>query len=811
MAMVSRFVMRFAHLLSSACIAVVALLLLSVSVHPAMAAEVVNEQLGGCTGCGPGLDDLSSLPVFEGKKVPTITISEISPTGNNVAATAATVAGTQRMRINSAVTLDIRDPFSGNIASATALTDAEAGTATPEIAAVIANMSRDGYDMTGESSHRYKSIVTSDDFLALNSSQKTALATGGFTLTASDTGQSYRDVSYYTFTNRTTQAHVYLMAIQQLDTRGNPIGNQNLALSPEFSASGARVAASSIGTSSSGSDYCIIEWIAVILAAIGLVVNIVAIIVGTDGVYAPIIFDAVAVLTNTILFKIASIHADGRVMADRFWAARPYVIAVAVITCLILLIVLIYSIYKLGICMGWWSPVDEEKLVWSYQYRLTDADNGKVLPLALHDRFALALFADTRVDKDAHWIVVSHPGLIARDELSAATENGTIQSWLVEATEAGSQEFTLKYMTTQPVPPTVIAPEYTLKLSVAPGQWKIATIDTTGEGSGDGAYPSLLIDRSGTSRISYYNTNPGQVMYGERIGTCWTVESVASSDGTYSTSLALDRSGNPAISFGDGLYYGNMMYAQKNGTQWEVSKIDGGTAGDAGHYSSLAFDTSGLPRITYNDGQHYASLKYAILNDSTWEISKVDTDGLTGDTGYMSSFAIDNAGHSHITYTNGKYFADLMYATDETGSWAITRVDDGGGRMSSTGFDPSLALDSKGLPHISYYDNSDHDLRYASWNGTMWNLETVDSVNDVGRHPSLAIDAKDIPHISYYDNSNKELRYATYAFGQWVIRTVDTDGDVGDYSSLALDAAGHPCIAYYDATNHALKYAGWTG
>ena len=40
------------------------------------------------------------------------------------------------------------------------------------------------------------------------------------------------------------------------------------------------------------------------------------------------------------------------------------------------------------------------------------------------------------------------------------------------------------------------------------------------------------------------------------------------------------------------------------------------------------------------------------------------------------------------------------------------------------------------------------DLRYASWNGTGWMLETVDAVNDVGRHPSLAIDAKDIPHIS---------------------------------------------------------------
>ena len=84
------------------------------------------------------------------------------------------------------------------------------------------------------------------------------------------------------------------------------------------------------------------------------------------------------------------------------------------------------------------------------------------------------------------------------------------------------------------------------------------------------------------------------------------------------------------------------------------------------------------------------------------------------------------------------------------------------------------------------------DLRYASWNGTGWMLETVDAVNDVGRHPSLAIDAKDIPHISDHDASNKELKYATFGTnsGQWAIRTIDNDGDVGDYSSLALDPAG---------------------
>jgi len=779
-----------------------------------MAAEAVNEQLGGCMGCSPGLDDLSSFPGFEGKKVPTITIREIAPgnapAGNTLTTTAATVAGTQRMRLNSAVTLDIRDPFSGNAATSTAIDTDISTTKDREIAAVIANLSRDGYDLTGESSHRYESTVTSDDFLALNSSQKTALANGGVTLIAGDTVRSYRDVTYYTFTSRTTQAHIYMMAIQRLDTGGNPIGNQALALSPEFPASGAQVNRASSGAGSTGDKYCLMEWSAVILLAVGLITAIVVLVFTKNPAYSEPILDGLAFVIGSMYYGQETLWSAVQLM-KKFRVARRFIFGAALITGILLLFALVLSIDELGRCMGWWGSGTES--VWSYQYHFTDADNGKVLPLTRHDRFALALFADTRVDKDAHWMVESHPGLEIREELVGATENGTIQSWLVEVTEAGSQKFTLTYKSKLPVPPTVAGPYYSIGLQVATGTWNISTVDETDDGLEIGGYPSFLIDRSGTPRISYYDDKNHRIMYAQQTGNSWKIEPVADSAGTYSTSLALSPSGDLAISFGDSVSYGNLMYAIKNGTRWDISKIDRGIAGDAGEYSSLAFDASGRPHITYNDGQDFASLKYALYNGKDWEISNVDTGGLTGDTGYSPSLVIDTTGHSHVAYTNGNFYADLMYATDKSGNWTIGRVDEGGGRMTSTGFDPSLALDSKDIPHVSYYDASGHDLRYASWNGTLWNLETVDNAGDVGRNPSLAIDSKDIPHISYYDASNGELRYATYdaTFGHWVIRTVDNEGNVGDYSSLALNPAGYPCIAYYDATNHVLKYAGWTG
>jgi hypothetical protein len=39
-------------------------------------------------------------------------------------------------------------------------------------------------------------------------------------------------------------------------------------------------------------------------------------------------------------------------------------------------------------------------------------------------------------------------------------------------------------------------------------------------------------------------------------------------------------------------------------------------------------------------------------------------------------------------------------------------------------------------------------------------IETIDSEGDVGRFTSLAIDSLDYPHISYYDNSFGDLKYA---------------------------------------------------
>jgi hypothetical protein len=184
-----------------------------------------------------------------------------------------------------------------------------------------------------------------------------------------------------------------------------------------------------------------------------------------------------------------------------------------------------------------------------------------------------------------------------------------------------------------------------------------------------------------------------------------------------------------------------------------------------------------------------------------WRVETVDSEG---DVGYDSSLAIDAQGRPHVSYYDATS-ANLKYAFRDGFAWQVKVVDSTGAVGSSS----SLALDTAGHPHISY--NSDRGLRYAWFNGTIWQVETVGYDEHSGHGTSLALDSEGKPHISYFfrdrENNEGHLRYAHWSGEKWHVETIDKEPGYysAAHSSLALDAENRPHICYSSRISKSIK------
>jgi predicted amidohydrolase YtcJ len=192
----------------------------------------------------------------------------------------------------------------------------------------------------------------------------------------------------------------------------------------------------------------------------------------------------------------------------------------------------------------------------------------------------------------------------------------------------------------------------------------------------------------------------------------------------------------------------------------------------------------------------------ATTDDAPWKISTIDA---VRDVGLWTSLALDSKDNVHISYYDASH-NDLKYATNASGQWVISRID----HSKSVGSYTSLALDSNDKAHISYYDETSGDLKYATNAAGSWATFTIDSQGRVGLFTSLALDSNDKVHISYVDESKGDIKYATDAGGSWITTIVDSVEFVSKWwsgTSLALDSNDMAHIGYVDAGNKDLKYA----
>jgi len=221
----------------------------------------------------------------------------------------------------------------------------------------------------------------------------------------------------------------------------------------------------------------------------------------------------------------------------------------------------------------------------------------------------------------------------------------------------------------------------------------------------------------------------------------------------------------------------------------------------AGGWTSLALG-DGKPCLSFVSEKD--EVKFAKW-EGFWKVEIVDRGPLVRCT----SLALDSRGFPHLSYSMGN---KLKYACWNGSSWEIQTVESGKeGSLYGVGLYSSLILDNRDLPRIFYYDSENRALKYAKIEENRWVIETVVS-SGVGRYSiSAALDRAGNPHACFYAEEEGDLCYARWKGGSWMVERVDTDGNVGMFCHLILDSKDNPHISYYDVDNGNLKYAHWNG
>lgn len=328
--------------------------------------------------------------------------------------------------------------------------------------------------------------------------------------------------------------------------------------------------------------------------------------------------------------------------------------------------------------------------------------------------------------------------------------------------------------------------------------WRVEIADSSGK---VGKYTSLALDKEGNPHVSYFDESNRKLKYAYKKDDKWHRE-IADKGGTH-TSLALDANGRPYITHIDNFAL-IVRLAHRSELGWKAQPID--FEGPFNFYCSVKVDARDRVWISYYyDGTPDAwYLKCALWEDSKLTIQIVDKDGRAGK---YNELALDSNGLPHISYADVSQKGDLKYTRWDGSKWIIQTVDTGG--IGYVGIYNSLAVDAAGRPHISYLDATQRLVKYAHWNEGRWLIQTVDAMvpESFGAKTSIALDRKGYPHIAYFSRAGGVVKYAFWDGAKWRRWIVDEVGPEGGYVCLRLDGRDNPILSYYDGVNADLKVA----
>ena len=256
----------------------------------------------------------------------------------------------------------------------------------------------------------------------------------------------------------------------------------------------------------------------------------------------------------------------------------------------------------------------------------------------------------------------------------------------------------------------------------------------------------------------------------------------------------------------------SLWYATKVGSAWVRELVDSVPAwpepfGPALNWVSIAVGPGDQPYIAYVMQSSLGSweVRLAHRNGTVWVSETVATSSV--EIGGVE-VVFDLGSTPHLKYlVGGSGPLDppdvLKFASWNGTAWQSETV------YEAPELDAgALAFDSTGGPRVSFLEVTNGELMYARKLGAVWVTEVVDSNGRVGWESDLALDLADQPHMSYWGPDARDLFHARWTLAGWAVETVDNSaGDVGQFSGIGVDGQGRVHIAYWDWTNHQVKYA----
>jgi hypothetical protein len=351
----------------------------------------------------------------------------------------------------------------------------------------------------------------------------------------------------------------------------------------------------------------------------------------------------------------------------------------------------------------------------------------------------------------------------------------------------------------------------------AQGKWQTELVDK-GRGKEAGLFSSLVVDRLGNLHLAYSTAGGNVLRYAFRAKAerRWDKTIIDPTGGSFE-SLAVDERGWAHVAYNSPTLTG-LHYAEWDGKKWRITLID---PTKTNYNTSIQLDAQGYPHISYyrehySDRQSAKSLKYAYFDGKSWYLQTVDH---RNGTGNWNSLALDRQGQLNISYSISTGFLGFAYLDHSAWEHGLVDMQDPKakkpidrhveGENQHMDGDNSLAIDSKGQPHVAYINLTTKTITYAWREGTTWTEENIDSVVATGGESdrlSLKLDRNGNPHVVYYDSGLGTLKYATRIKNEWHTEVID-DGSAGQYASLCLDENDQPYVSYYGTVNGELRIA----